>query len=122
MDEWNPSTDKNLLENFSVKNLGNKTKCKLDLQNQLNLSPDQNIPLIGVVSRLWEQKGLDLALSVLPKFLRDKKIQFVLLGSGDPALEKDYKKLAEDFPQSAAVRIGYNNTLSHQIEAGADFS
>jgi starch synthase len=62
-----------------------------------------------------------LALSVLPKFLRDKKIQFVLLGSGDPALEKDYKKLAEDFSQSAAVRIGYNNALAHQIEAGADF-
>jgi starch synthase len=58
MEEWNPSTDKNLVKNFSVKNPSNKSNCKLDLQNQLNLSPDENIPLIGVVSRLWEQKRI----------------------------------------------------------------
>ena len=86
-----------------------------------NLNQQTDIPLIGVVSRLWEQKGLDLALPVLPKFLRAGKIQFVLLGSGDSALENNYKKLAEDFPGSAAVRIGYNNALAHQIEAGCDF-
>ena len=121
MEEWNPATDKNLIKNYDVKKLSNKADCKLDLQKQLNLNPQKDIPLVGVVSRLWEQKGLDLALPVLPKFLRTGKIQFVLLGSGDPALENNYKKLAEDFPGSAAVRIGYNNALAHQIEAGCDF-
>jgi starch synthase len=121
MEEWNPATDKNIVKNFDVKKLTNKAACKLDLQKELNLNPQSDIPLIGVVSRLWEQKGLDLALPVLPKFLRTGKIQFVLLGSGDPALENNYKKLAEDFSGSAAVRIGYNNTLAHQVEAGCDF-
>jgi starch synthase len=121
MEEWNPSTDKNLAASFSSKKLSGKAACKLDLQKQLNLSPQKDIPLIGVVSRLWEQKGLDLALPVLPKFLRAGKIQFVLLGSGDSVLENNYKKLAEDFSGSAAVRIGYNNALAHQIEAGCDF-
>ena len=121
MEEWNPSTDKNLAASFSSKKLSGKAACKLDLQKQLNLSPQKDIPLIGVVSRLWEQKGLDLALPVLPKFLRAGKIQFVLLGSGDSVLENNYKKLAEDFSGSAAIRIGYNNALAHQIEAGCDF-
>jgi len=121
MEEWNPATDKNLADNFSSKKLSGKAACKLDLQKHLKLSPQSDIPLIGVVSRLWGQKGLDLALPVLPKFLRAGKIQFVLLGSGDPTLENNYKKLAEDFSGSAAVRIGYNNALAHQIEAGCDF-
>ena len=121
-DEWDPATDPHIAKKFSAKDVKGKADCKLDLQKQLNLKLDPTIPLIGVVSRLWDQKGLDLAIGVLPKFLRTGKIQFVLLGSGDAALENGFKKIAEDFPHAAAVRIGYDNGLSHRIEAGADFS
>jgi len=120
-DEWDPATDSHIAKKFSAKNIKGKADCKLDLQKQLNLKLDATIPIIGVVSRLWDQKGLDLALGVLPKFLRTGKIQFVLLGSGDAALENSFKKIGEDFPHAAAVRIGYDDGLSHRIEAGADF-
>jgi starch synthase len=120
-DEWDPESDPHIAKKFSAKDIKGKVDCKLDLQKQFNLKLDPKIPLIGVVSRLWDQKGLDLALGALPKFLRTGKIQFVLLGSGDDALENSFKKIAEDFPHAAAVRIGYDNGLSHRIEAGADF-
>jgi starch synthase len=120
-DEWDPATDSHIAKKFSAKDIKGKADCKLDLQKQLNLKLDAKVPLIGVVSRLWDQKGLDLAIGALPKFLRSGKIQFALLGSGDAALENNFKKIAEDFPHAAAVRIGYDNGLSHRIEAGADF-
>lgn len=121
LEDWNPATDKHIAQNFSAENLAGKAQCKLDLQKRLNLKTDKKIPLIGVVSRLWEQKGLDLALAALPPFLRSQKIQFVLLGSGDLALENNFIKLAEDFPHAMAVRLGYDENLAHQIEAGCDF-
>jgi starch synthase len=120
-DEWNPEDDKHIIAAFSAKQPAGKTECKTALLRELNLAFDRDLPLIGVVSRLWEQKGLDLAVSVLPKFLREGKLQFVLLGSGDAWLENEFKRLAVDFPQFCAVRIGYDNGLSHRIEAGSGF-
>lgn len=120
-DEWNPSSDIHLKKNYSVKDISGKNACKAELQRELGLATDLKIPLIGVISRLWEQKGLDLAVRVLPKFLRAGQIQFVLLGSGDAQLENEFRRLATDFPERCAVRIGYDDGLSHRIEAGADF-
>jgi starch synthase len=120
-DDWDPQTDPHIAQNFSGKKLAGKKACKLDLQKKLNLDPNPNLPLIGVVSRLWEQKGLDLTLHPLRRFLQEGKIQFVLLGSGDIALENAFRNLAEEFPSQVAVRFGYDNTLAHQIEAGSDF-
>jgi starch synthase len=120
-DEWNPADDKHIAKGFSAKDSGGKSACKQALLRELNLATDRKLPVIGVVSRLWDQKGLDLALQVLPKYLRDGMIQFVLLGSGDAALENEFRRLAADFPELCAVRIGYDNGLSHRIEAGSDF-
>ena len=120
-DEWNPEADPHIAAPFSAKKPTGKSDCKAALLRELNLATDRDIPLIGVVSRLWEQKGLDLAVSVLPKFLREGRLQFVLLGSGDAWLENEFKRLAVDFPALCAVRIGYDNGLSHRIEAGSDF-
>ena len=120
-DEWNPEADPHISAPFSAKKPTGKSDCKAALLRELNLATDRDIPLIGVVSRLWEQKGLDLAVSVLPKFLREGRLQFVLLGSGDAWLENEFKRLAIDFPALCAVRIGYDNGLSHRIEAGSDF-
>lgn len=120
-DEWNPADDKHIAKGFSAKDVSGKSACKQALLRELNLATDRKLPVIGVVSRLWEQKGLDLAVQVLPKFLREGKIQFALLGSGDAALENEFRRLATDFPELCAVRIGYDNGLSHRIEAGSDF-
>ena len=120
-DEWNPAADKHIAATFSAKQPAGKAECKAALRRELGLAADRDVPLVGVVSRLWEQKGLDLAVGVLPKFLREGRLQFVLLGSGDAWLENEFRRLAADFPNLCAVRIGYDNGLSHRIEAGADF-
>jgi starch synthase len=120
-DEWNPEEDKHIEAAFSGKKPAGKSTCKAALLRELNLASDRALPLVGVVSRLWDQKGLDLAVAVLPKFLREGRLQFVLLGSGDAWLENEFKRLATDFPALCGVRIGYDNGLSHRIEAGSDF-
>lgn len=120
-DEWNPLEDKHIAKGFSAKDSGGKSACKQALLRELNLATDRQLPVFGVVSRLWDRKGLDLAVQVLPKYLRDGMIQFVLLGSGDAVLENEFRRLAADFPELCAVRIGYDNGLSHRIEAGSDF-
>jgi len=120
-DEWNPEEDKHIEAAFSGKKPVGKSTCKAALLRELNLASDRALPLVGVVSRLWDQKGLDLAVAVLPKFLREGRLQFVLLGSGDAWLENEFKRLATDFPALCGVRIGYDNGLSHRIEAGSDF-
>jgi starch synthase len=120
-DEWDPATDKHLAKPFSAAKPAGKADCKAALLRELGLPADDRLPLVGVISRLWDQKGLDLAVGVLPRFLRDQKMRFVLLGSGDAALENEYRRLATDFPRLCAVRIGYDNGLSHRIEAGSDF-
>jgi len=120
-DEWNPSDDKHIAKGYSAKDSSGKGACKAALLRELNLATNLNLPAFGVVSRLWDQKGLDLAVQVLPKFLREGRLQFVLLGSGEAALENEFRRLAADFPELCAVRIGYDNGLSHRIEAGSDF-
>ena len=121
LDEWDAHKDKHLAQNFSGQDLSGKRACKLDLQKEFKLTTEPPTPLIGVISRLWDQKGLDLAVQTLPKFLRAGRLQFVLLGSGDSGLEQEYRRLADNFPGRVGVRIGYDHALSHRIEAGCDF-
>jgi starch synthase len=121
LDEWDASKDKHLAKTFTARDLTGKQACKADLQKEFKLAPDPARPLVGVISRLWDQKGLDLAVQALPKFLRAGRLQFVLLGSGDAALEQEYRRLADNFPGAVGVRIGYDHALSHRIEAGCDF-
>jgi starch synthase len=120
-DEWNPATDAHLAAHYSAAQPAGKAECKAALLRELGLPASPELPIVGVISRLWEQKGLDLAVGVLPKLLREGKLRFILLGSGDPVLEQEYRRLATDFPDLCAVRIGYDHGLSHRIEAGADF-
>lgn len=120
LDEWDARKDKHLAKTFSAQNLSGKRACKQDLQKEFKLA-QADVPLVGVISRLWDQKGLDLAVQVLPKFLRSDRLQFVLLGSGDSWLEQEYRRLADNFPGRAGVRIGYDHALSHRLEAGCDF-
>lgn len=120
-DDWNPARDPHLPAAFTAGDLSGKAACKAALQSDLGLDRDPGVPVVGVVARLWEQKGLDLALEPLRARLRAGQIQLALLGSGDPALERAFTALAADHPGRAGVRIGYDNRLAHRIEGGSDF-
>jgi starch synthase len=119
-EEWNPATDPLLPQTFSIKRPAGKTACKLALQNELGLPETADTPLFGTISRLAEQKGVDIQLGALAEML-SADIQFVQLGSGTWAYARGYYELARRFPSKVAVRVGYDEGLAHRIEAGCDF-
>jgi len=119
-EDWNPATDLFLPKKFSAGRLAGKTACKLALQNEMGLPESAGTPLFGTISRLAEQKGVDIQLGALEEML-SADIQFVQLGSGSPAYERGYYELARRFPSKVAVRVGYDEGLAHRIEAGCDF-
>jgi starch synthase len=81
--------------------------------------PVRDVPLIGIVSRITEQKGLDLVADVLPDLMK-LDVQVVLLGTGDPSLEARFRSLQSRFPEKIGLRIGFDEGLAHRIEAGSD--
>jgi len=118
-EEWNPATDKYLCSNYSANDLAGKQKVKATLQQKLGLTVDADAPLLGVVSRLTYQKGLDMLLPHLQNLV-DQGCQFALLGGGEAGLETAFQSLAAHNPGRVSVTIGYNEPLSHQIMAGSD--
>jgi starch synthase len=119
-EEWNSSADRHLNHPFSPDDLAGKLANKLDLQKELGLPVEAAIPLLGSIGRLVEQKGVDIMLGALQEMLHSR-MQFVLLGTGDSVFEKAFSDLAGQFPNQVRVRIGFDETLSHRIEAGCDF-
>jgi starch synthase len=119
-EEWNPARDPFLENHFSPGRLAGKAANKLALQKEMGLPPAKDIPLFGTISRLAEQKGVDIQLGALEEML-SADIQFVLLGSGSTAYERGYHELARRFPDKVAVQVGYDEELAHRIEAGCDF-
>ncbi len=118
-EEWNPATDKNLIKNYSNSRITGKSVVKHHLQQKLGLQIDANAPLLGIVSRLTYQKGLDLLPEIMPKLI-EQGCQFAILGSGEKVLETNFKILAAHYPKQIAVSTGYNEQLSHSIMAGSD--
>ena len=116
---WNPATDPVIAARFSAENLQGKAVCKRALQEELGLSLRPDAPLLGVVSRLTPQKGLDLLLAVLAQWLGAGG-QVALLGSGDAALEQAWRAAAQAAPGEVAVRVGHDEALAHRIIAGSD--
>lgn len=119
-DEWNPETDLNIPANFSAGDLSGKALCKRELQRVMGLPQRDDVPLIGMVTRLVRQKGIDVLAEAIPRLL-GLDIQFVLLGAGEPWSHFYFGDIAAAHPHRFACRIGYDNALSHQIEAGCDF-
>jgi starch synthase len=119
-EEWNTAQNPFIKHPYSAEDLSGKAAEKLELQTALGLRPDKAIPLFGNISRLVEQKGMDIQLGALEEML-GADIQFVLLGSGAEPFENAYRNLARRYPTKVAVRIGYDHSLSHRIEAGCDF-
>lgn len=117
--EWNPNTDHHLIKCYNAKQIAGKKQVKKALQQSLGLHIDANAPLLGIVSRLTYQKGLDLLIPSLPQLLASG-CQFAVLGSGEAGLESAFKAFAEAYPNQFSLSIGYNEPLSHQIMAGSD--
>jgi starch synthase len=117
--EWNPKSDPHLSAHYDVAHLKNKSVVKQALQKQLGLNLDTKAPLLGVVSRLTYQKGLDMFLQIAEPLIQ-QGCQIALLGSGEKSMEDGFKQLALRYPPQVAVTIGYNELLSHNIMAGAD--
>lgn len=116
---WDPATDPKLAANYSAKDLGGKAKCKAALQKELNLPVDPEVPLIGCISRLTDQKGFDLIAEIMDRMMA-ADLQFALLGAGDRKYHDLFEGLALKYPRQAGIVIAYNDDLAHKIEAGSD--
>jgi len=119
-EEWDPRHDPFLKYPYSAARLAGKRKNKIELLNEMGLPKVADAPLFGTITRLAEQKGVDIQLGALEEML-GTDIRFVLLGSGSAAFERGYHKLSGRFPSQVAIRIGYDEGLAHRIEAGCDF-
>lgn len=119
LDVWNPQTDHNIAQYYTIGTLAKKLENKTALQKACGLPINENITVIGLISRLVEQKGIDLVLECLPK-MADMEMQFVLLGSGDKTFEHALLTLSEQHPEKFAIRLGYDEQFAHLIEAGSD--
>ena len=119
-EEWNTDENSYLKHPYTLRDLTGKAAEKAALQAEMALPVRAAVPLFGSVTRLTDQKGVDLQLSALEEMLA-KKIQFVLLGSGARPFEAAFRDLQKRFPEQVSVRIGFDQGLSHRIEAGCDF-
>jgi len=117
---WNPATDKLIAANYSVKDLGGKQVCKADLLEVFGLPPEHlSRPVIGIVSRFADQKGFDLIAEKAHELMRED-LMLAVLGTGARKYEDLFRALAVAYPGRVGVKIAYDNTLAHKVEAGAD--
>jgi starch synthase len=116
---WSPHADPLLPARYSARELDGKARCKLELQDRFGLTRGPEIPIVGMVGRMASQKGWDLLLDAVPALLADK-VQFVMVGSGEHALEHQAASLAALHPGAIGAHVGYDEALSHLVIAGAD--
>ncbi|HHJ16144.1 MAG TPA: glycogen synthase GlgA [Gammaproteobacteria bacterium] len=117
---WSPGRDTLLPHTYTATRLAGKRRDKAELQKAFGLPARPELPLLGHVGRLVDQKGIDLILELLPTLLQQHPMQLVILGTGQPELETALRAAATQYPQQLAVRIDYNEALSHLLEAGSD--
>jgi starch synthase len=119
--EWDPAHDRQIAARYDASTLERRSKNKRALQQSLGLPLEQRTPLIGIVSRLDTQKGFDLAEPALRTLLDEPDApQVVILGTGLPAIEAAFKRLARDFPTQVRLELRFDARLARQIYAGAD--
>jgi starch synthase len=119
VDAWDPESDPYIERYYNASRLAAKQDNKRALQLCMGLQDAPEIPLFGAVSRLTDQKGLDVLADIADDLVK-LRAQLVVLGSGDPALQSRFQELAQRHAGKIAVQIGFDESLSHQIEAGAD--
>ncbi|MBF0319774.1 MAG: glycogen synthase GlgA [Nitrospirae bacterium] len=119
-ENWSPEDDPLIASTYSLDKLANKALCKADMQRTFGLPEREDVPVIGIVSRLVKQKGIDILAEAICGLL-ELDIQIVLLGAGEVWAHFFYGDMPNRYKGKFGCYIGYDNTLAHKIEAGADF-
>ncbi|OGN92014.1 MAG: hypothetical protein A2Y88_04450 [Chloroflexi bacterium RBG_13_48_10] len=123
--KWDPATDHELMVNFSLANLQDRSKNKAYLQEELGLENNPQVPILAMITRMDPQKGVDLSVGALRMLLQSPSssttsLQIIFLGSGDPVLEQSVRRLEQEYPDRVRAHIAYNEKLSRHIYSGAD--
>ncbi len=116
---WDPSADKHLVKNYDADHLSGKKANKRSLQTEMGLRPASDVLLIGVVSRLAYQKGINLIMDKIGGIM-NQDVQLIILGTGDSHMEYVFRQLEFQYPHRAVFYCGYNEELAHRIYAGCD--
>jgi starch synthase len=119
IDRYNPETDVSIIKNYSDTNISGKKENKAALQKLFGLPMDDTIPVMGIISKLVDQKGLELLKNIIEDIL-NQRMQLVLLGKGDPLLETFYQDVALRYPGKMAIKIGFLPDIALKVYAGAD--
>ena len=118
---WNPRTDRHIAVNYGPETLELKEQTKQALLEDLSLPYEEGVPVIGIITRLAGQKGINLLVEPLPRILGERDLRLVVLGSGESTIEQFFEKLQASFPDKVCFYRGFHAQLAHMIEAGADF-
>ncbi len=116
---WNPGTDRHIAAHYSATHLQEKAVCKAELLRQFHLPDEPTVPIVAFISRLVDQKGVDLIAEALEHLLA-LRVRLVVLGSGDRQYERLLMTWAQRYPEHIGVRLGFDDTLAHHIQAGSD--
>ncbi|NWF90483.1 MAG: glycogen synthase, partial [Ignavibacteriaceae bacterium] len=116
---WNPEKDKHIIKKYSIKDIESKAENKVELANKFGFEYKPDVPIIGIISRLYNSKGMDLITDSF-KELMSKNLQLILLGTGDRKYHTFFEKMSERYSNKFACYLGFNDELAHLIEAGAD--
>lgn len=119
-DVFDPRTDPHIAAPYDADDLSGKARCKAALQAEAGLAVAPDVPVVAIVARLVEQKGLDITVEALPSLLGGRPLQVVVLGTGDPAIETRLQGLAELFPQGFRLWRRFDPALAQRLYAGAD--
>lgn len=116
---WNPEIDKVIAKKYSLKNIEEKQLNKVELTNKFGFTFNESTPILGIISRLYDSKGIDLITEIFPSLMK-MNLQFVVLGTGERKYHTFFEKMAAKYPEKFACYLGFNDELAHIIEAGAD--
>ncbi|MFZ5592497.1 MAG: glycogen synthase, partial [Bacillota bacterium] len=116
--EFDPRHDQRIFKNYHQDNLGARKENKFGLQKEME-RPVQDVPVLGLISRLVDQKGLDLLLEIMDDLMQ-MEVQLFILGMGDPYYEQAFRDVKQRYPQKAGLHLGFNSVLAQRIYAGAD--
>jgi starch synthase len=117
--EWDPATDTLIPSNFTAHDMKGKSECRRKILKEFGLKAKASRPVIGMVTRFAEQKGIDILMEAMPELMK-LDIAMLILGTGDRKYQTLLADLAALYPEKLSVRVAFNNGLSHMVEAGSD--
>ena len=120
-DVFNPAKNSAIAANYSKNDLSKKAECKKSLQQKLGLNVDDSVPILSMVTRMTEQKGFELVMTILDDLMQKENVQFVLLGSGDSRYESFMREAEQRWKGRLCAYIGYNEELAHHVYSGSDY-